>query len=65
LDENYISIRELDELSNLTCKICSMLAKLMHHLQKLDVDRRRTLKRASNAVEKTNKQKNEQTVIAG
>ena len=44
LDEGYIDQSEFDALANQTRKICSMIAKLIHHLQSLDLKRKRTLK---------------------
>ena len=43
-DEQYISMEEFNELSELARKICSMLAKLIHYLQSVDQKQRRTLK---------------------
>ena len=46
LDEKYISEQEFDRLSDLCKKICSMLAKLIHHLQKSNLNLKRTYKRS-------------------
>lgn len=42
LDEKYISEKEFDELTDQAMKIASMLAKLIHHLQSLNPDMKRT-----------------------
>lgn len=52
LDEEYVSQVEFEKLCDLTRKICSMLAKLIHHLQnsptrKSCSDKLRTIKRAN------------------
>jgi len=44
LDEGYVSRMEFDQLTNQTRKICSMLAKLIHHLQSVNVSFKRTYK---------------------
>lgn len=44
LDEEYILKNEFDELSDLTKKICSMIAKLIHYLQSIDNKQKRTLR---------------------
>lgn len=44
LEEKYVSQKEFDELTDQTKKICSMIAKLMHHLQSQDRRRPRTFK---------------------
>jgi len=44
IDEQYVSREEFDALSDRTRKICSMIAKLIHHLQSLDSTKKRTLK---------------------
>lgn len=44
LEEMYMTQEEFEELSDLTKKICSMLAKLIHYLQTLDNNRKRTQK---------------------
>lgn len=42
LDEGYISAKEHSDLSEITKKICRMLASLIHYLQSLDPSRKRT-----------------------
>ena len=42
LDEQYISRSEFDMYTDQTKKICSMIAKLIHHLQSLDPTWKRT-----------------------
>lgn len=42
LDEEYIDAQEHFELSEITKKICRMLAGLIHYLQSLDPNRKRT-----------------------
>lgn len=44
LDEKYISPEEFEALGNTCKKICSMIAKLIHHLQSLDPALKRTFK---------------------
>ncbi len=44
LDEKYISQNEFNELINQAKKICSMIAKLIHHLQTQDRRIPRTVK---------------------
>jgi len=43
LEEGYISQKEFEELADLTKKICSMIAKLIHYLQSIDQTQKRTL----------------------
>lgn len=45
IDEQYISQQEFTIYADQTKKICSMIAKLIHHLQALDMRTKRTLKR--------------------
>ena len=47
IDEQYIDQKEFDQLADTSKKICSMLAKLIHHLQTLDPDVKRTRKQES------------------
>ena len=42
LDDGYISQEEFSRLTDLTKKICSMLAKLIHRLQSADSSMKRT-----------------------
>lgn len=57
-DESYVTKEEFLTLSDLTKKICSMLAKLIHYLQSVDQKRKRTLKNSPTKNEET---KNEST----
>ena len=50
LDENYISQEEFLEYTELTKKICAMLAKLIHHLQSLNGNLKRTFNNSSREV---------------
>ena len=43
-DEDYISSEEFEKHAEHTKKICGMLAKLIHYLQSVDQDQKRTLK---------------------
>ena len=43
LDEQYITQQEFIELSEITKIICRMIAKLIHYLQSLDPDFKRTM----------------------
>ena len=47
-DENYVSSEEFAVLSDHTKKICSMIAKLIHHLQSLNPKIKRTYSESSN-----------------
>lgn len=61
LDEGYVTKEEFEKLSDLTKKICSMIAKLIHYLQSVDQKEKRTMK---NHETKNEKRTNEQRVFA-
>ena len=61
LDEGYVTKEEFERLCDLTKKICSMLAKLIHYLQSTDQKEKRTMK---NHVTKNEKRTNEQRVTS-
>lgn len=48
LDEGYVTRLEFEELVDLAKKISSMIAKLIHHLQSLNPDLKRTYKKGTN-----------------
>jgi len=47
LDEKYLSREEFDHLSDQCKKICSMIAKLIHHLYSHNKDMKRTFKKSN------------------
>lgn len=49
LDEGYITSDEFKELADQTKKISSMIAKLIHHLQSMHADYKRTFKQCNAA----------------
>jgi len=59
LDEEYITRKVFDNLADLTRKITSMLAKLIHYLQSLDQKQRRTQVSRTNQTSQTNERINE------
>ena len=59
-DEGYVSKEEFDELSELSKKICRMIAGFIHYLQSLNKSQKRTMKKATtNQKSKINNQQSE------